>query len=109
MVVLNPVDALATLATLDELKCKTQKNCQLRGDSPASAEERAASAGEEAPAWRQMIELGATEYPNWLFPEYVYETGDRREKLIEARQTLLARNPCLEVFLKTEDEIRNDP
>jgi len=107
MVVLNPVGALATLATLDELKRKTQENCQLRGDSPTSAEERAVSAGKEAPAWRQMIELGAIEYPNWPFPEHVYKIGDRKEKLIEARQTILTRNPCLEVFFKTEDEIRN--
>jgi len=55
-----------------------------------------------------MIALGATEYPNWPFPEHVYTSGNPRVKLVEARRVLVKGNPRLEVFFKSEDEIRND-
>lgn len=109
MVMLNPVDELKKLDTWDELKKRTKENCELRGDDSQSVMKRVASIDEEAPAWRQMVEMGATEFYNWQFPEYMYSRGDRKDTLIRARRALLSRNPTLEIFLKTEEEIRKDP
>jgi len=108
-VVLNPVNQLHTMKNLDDLKKATKQNCLARGDKLDSAESRAASVDEEAPAWREMIALGATEYPNWPYPEHVYTSTDRKDKLVDARRLLVEGNPRLEVFFKSEDEIRKDP
>ncbi len=108
IVVLNPAGPLATLTDLSPVKEKTRFNCQKRGDSLDSVEKRVASIDEEAEAWRQMIALGATEYANWEFPEYVYREKGEKETLVAARRVLLDRCPRLEVFFKTEDGIRRD-
>lgn len=108
MVVLNPAEPLATLNDLAPVKKKTEFNCQKRGDSPESVTKRVASVDDEAGAWRQMIALGATEYADWKFPEYVYREKEK-ETLVEARKALLDQCPRLEVFFKTEEEILRDP
>jgi hypothetical protein len=53
-----------------------------------------------------MLALGATEYPHWRHAEYTYQTGDKTKKLIEVRNDLIKGNPRLELFFKTEEEIR---
>jgi len=60
---------------------------------------------EDADAWRNMLEFGATEYINWEFPESIYTTSDKTPTLIKARRVLLTGNPELKAFFKTEDEI----
>lgn len=108
MVLLNPVDNLAKLKSLESLKEETGKNCKLRGDKPESINDRIRSIDDEVPAWLEMLKLGATEYSNWQYAEHVYQTGDKKLKLIEARKTLIEKNPRLEIFFKTEEEIRRD-
>lgn len=105
-VVLNPVGKLAKLSNLDGLREETRKNCLARGDKPESAESRARSVDDEALAWREMIAGDATEYPDWPFPEHVYLSGNRNEKLVEARHVLVKRDERLAVFFKSEDDIR---
>jgi hypothetical protein len=107
MVVLDPAGPLETLTDLGPVKEKTRFNCQRRGDAPDSVEKRVASIDEEAEAWREMIALGATEFANWEFAEYVYREKGERETLAAARRVLLDRCPRLEVFFKTEDDIRS--
>lgn len=111
VVFLNPTDKLSTLSSLTPLEEATRKNCRKREglgkdeDDTKTVKKRVASIKEEAEAWLKMVELGATEYTNWKFPEYIYTTSDKTVKLIEARQVLLTGNPELNAFLKTEDEI----
>lgn len=106
MVVLNPAAPLATLTDFGPVKEKTRFNCQQRGDSPDSVDKRVASIDEEAEAWRQMITLGATEFANWKFPEYVYHEKGEKETLVAARRAILDSCAQLEIFFKTEEEIR---
>ncbi len=107
-VVLNPINQLHTLKNLDDLREVTKQNCLARGDKPDAAESRAGSVDEEAPAWLEMIALGAIEYPNWPFPEHLYTSTNLKDKLIEARRLLMKGNPRLEVFFKSEDELRKN-
>jgi hypothetical protein len=109
MVVLNPAEPLGAHNDLGSIKSKTKFNCEKRGDPPESVEKRVASVDDEAEAWRQMIALGATEFDNWRFAEYVYREKGEKETLVEARKALLGRCPALEVFLKTEEEILREP
>lgn len=105
LVLLNPVDKLEKLKSLDPLKDETRKNCKLRRDKPDSIENRVRSIDEEAPAWFKLLALGATEYPRWPYAEHTYQKS-KKKKLIAARKHLLKGNPCLEIFFKTEEEIR---
>ena len=105
MIILNPVAPLAALPDLNPMKTATEINCQERGDTPQSIQKRVTSIDEEAGAWRQMIALGATEFDNWGFAEYVFREKGDKATLVQARKTLLDRCPNLEVFFKTEDEI----
>ena len=108
MVVLNPAGQLITLNDFGPVKEKTKSNCQKRGDSPESVKKRVASVDEEAGAWQQMMALGATEFENWEFAEYVYREKGEKETLVKARKVLLDRCPGLDVFFKTEEEILRD-
>jgi hypothetical protein len=105
MVVLNPIEALNTLRDLSPLKEQTRLNCRERGDTEASIERRVASIDEEVEAWRYMISLGAIEYTNWKFAEYVYREKGEAQTLVAARRVILNRCPRLEMFFKTEEEI----
>lgn len=105
MIILNPVGPLAALPDLSSIKTATEINCQKRGDTSPSIQKRVASIDEEAGAWRQMIALGATEFDNWGFAEYVFREKGEKATLVQARNTLLERCPSLEVFFKTEEEI----
>jgi hypothetical protein len=108
-VILNPTAPLATLTDLAPLKETTRWNCKMRGDSSDSVEKRVASIDEEAGAWRQMLALGATEYANWRFAEFVYGERGEKDTLIAARRALLDGCRRLEIFFKTEEEIRRGP
>ena len=105
--ILNPVASLDELGDdLTPLMEATLENCARRGDIQPSIDKRVNSIREEATAWRRMLDLGGTEYPKWPFPEYVYadnETGT----LVAARSTLIAGNPVIERFLRSEAEIRS--
>jgi hypothetical protein len=109
VVILNPAGPLATLTDLADIKSKTRHNCEKRGDTPDDVSERVDSVDQEVEAWRQMISLGATEYPNWEFAEYVYREKGENETLLAARSALLERSPQLEIFFKTKAEIRSGP
>jgi hypothetical protein len=109
VVILNPAGPLATLTDLADVKNKTRHNCEKRGDTPDDVSKRVNSVDEEVGAWRQMISLGATEYPNWEFAEYVYWEKGESETLLAARSALLGRSPQLEIFFRTEAEIRSGP
>lgn len=114
--VLHPAaGSLRTMETWDELEAKTAANCARRGDDPQSIKKRTESIREEAPAWKAMVDEGATEHEAWPFPEYIFKreglTGSalrvhQIDLLLEAKAALVARNPRLAVFLKTDDEIR---
>ena len=112
MVVLNPVGKLQSLTDLGPLKEATRQNCRkregLKDEEPDSGtvKKRMASVDEEAAAWREMIELNATECANWSYPEYRYQTGDRKKLLADARKEILEHNPALKVFFKEEHEIK---
>lgn len=104
MVVLNPA---GTLDDLDGLRSKTDENCRKRGDTEDSVKKRVKSLDEEVPAWKQMMTLGAIEYPNWPYAEHIYsKSNDKICLLIEARSTLRKKNPRLEIFFKTNIEIK---
>lgn len=109
VVILNPAGPLATLKDLADVKNKTRHNCEKRDDRSYDVAKRVDSVDEEVEAWRQMIPLGATEYPNWEFAEYVYREKGENETLLAARNALLGRSPQLEIFFKTETEIRDVP
>jgi hypothetical protein len=100
MVLLNPVDEFAELTTLEPLRDATRENLCRRGDAPDDISGRVKSIDEERPAWEQLLELGATEYPKWGHAEYKYAAGDRKALLVEARRTLVGGNPRLGIFLK---------
>lgn len=106
LVLLNPVNRLEKLKSLKALKDKTRMNCKLRKDKPDSIKNRVRSIDEEVPAWLKMLALGATEYPYWQHAEHTYQTGDKTKKFIKVRDDLIKGNPRLEVFFKTEEDIR---
>lgn len=108
MVILNPAQRLADLKDLGPVRDATKRNCEKRGDQPPSVKKRVASVDEEAEAWRQMVSLGACEFANWPFPEYLYGERGEKETLVEARRALIDRCPHLEVFFKTEEEVKRD-
>lgn len=108
IVILNPADPLVTLNDIADIKNKTRYNCEKRNDTPDDVVRRVNSVEEEVAAWRQMIALGATEYPNWEFPEYIYREMGESETVLAARNALLQRSPQLEIFFKTASEIRNE-
>ncbi len=108
IVILNPVESLRSLdRDFSALKAKTAENCSKRGDSAKSIEKRTKSIDEEASAWRAMLDLGGTEFPNWEFPEYVYR-DNRVATLLAARRKLIAGNLALEQFFRSEGEIQSD-
>ena len=125
-IVLNPAPGSVTdCSTWATVESETEKNCRERGDSKESICDRVESVARkessEAQAWARLIaDQGATEYPEWQFPEYAYQDRHRpdpttdllqhqQQTLMGARSSLLARNPGLECFFKTEDEIRRIP
>jgi hypothetical protein len=118
-VVLNPAaESVTATSTWATVKSMTKHNCCKRGDAQDSVCDRVRSVAEEAPAWAKLItEHGATEYLKWQFPEYAYQDRHKpdpstnllqhqQQTLVAARSSLLARNPGLGCFLKSEDEIR---
>jgi len=109
IIVLNPVEqSLTKMEDWTEVKKATRHNCKERGDSEDSIEERVKSVDAEAPAWKRLIENGATEYVGWPFAEYRYpEEGVARSRvLIQARSHLLEGKPSLQKFLRPDAEIR---
>ena len=50
-----------------------------------------------------MIALGAID---WEFAEYVYDEQGETETLVAARRAILDGCPRLEIFFKSEEEIR---
>lgn len=114
-VVLHPGTVkLSEMEDCTELEEKTAENCRRRGDDATSVNKRVASVKEEAPAWKAMIEQGATEYNKWRFPEHAFKpqglTGCKLVEhqismLLQVKATLLKKNPRLEVFFKTDREI----
>jgi hypothetical protein len=106
IVLLNPAGPLATLPNLDPLKEMTRLNCEKRGDSPNSVAKRVASIDKEGEAWREMLALGATEYANWEFPEYIYREKGQKETLVKALRVLLDGCPRLRIFFNPEEDIR---
>jgi hypothetical protein len=107
IVILNPVESLRSLSEFGGLKEATAENCRKRGGDANNIEKRVNSIDQEASAWREMLDLGGTEYTNWQFPEYKYSDNPTKTRLA-ARGALLAVNPQLETFLKSESEIRDD-
>jgi hypothetical protein len=106
MVILNPVSPLRALGNdFATLKSATAENCLKRGDSPKSIEKRTNSIDEEAEAWMRILEAGGTEYAQWEFAEYTYR-GNETETKLAARSRLVAGNPAIAKFLKSEDDIR---
>lgn len=106
--ILNPVDTLVSLpADYATLKAATAENCKLRGDSAESIHERRDSIKHEAPAWRAMLDMGATEYSNWKFPEHAFKHDPCGTRL-DAHAALVERNPAIEEFLKTKNEIAEE-
>lgn len=106
IVVLNPGGTIKKKDNWGDIKDKTAENCESRGDPKDSRDSRFKSIDEEAPAWQQLIDEGATEYTSWQFPEHVYSNGDKTTILVKARKCLIESNPRLEVFFNTEDKIR---
>ena len=113
IVILNPVESLRNLnGNYETLKNATKDNCQKAGRSEKDIAKRVKSIDDpkahEAESWLAMLDMGGIEFTNWPFPEYVYK-GNRVQKLIEMRNTLVKRSSDLERFLMTEDEIRRKP
>ena len=105
IVILNPVESLRKLkGNYETLKTATASNCEAREDLPSSVKKRVESIDEEASAWRAMLDLGGTEYPNWEFPEYIVR-ANRVDSLVAVRRKLIAGNPVLEQFFIKESEI----
>lgn len=114
--VLHPgTGSLRTMKTWDELEAKTAENCTLRGDDASSIKKRTESISEEAPAWKAMLDEGATEYEAWPFPEHVFKReglspsalcAHQIDLLLNAKSALLAKNPRLGAFFRRDDEIR---
>lgn len=106
MVILNPAMSLRSLGTdFEPLKLATAENCARRGDSQKSIEKRTHSIDEEAVAWLAVLDAGGTEYSSWAFPEFAYR-GNEAETRLAARAALVAGNPALEAFLRTEAEVK---
>jgi hypothetical protein len=110
IVILNPVESLKSLSgDYGTLKKATEDNCRKAGRSEKDIKKRVKSIDDpkapEATAWLAMLELGGIEFPNWAFPEYVYQRN-RIQTLIEVRKTLVTRSPALKRFLLSEDDIR---
>ena len=106
IIILNPVDPLRTLnGNYQRMKRKTEENCRKAGRSEKDIRKRVDSIDEDAMAWLAMLDLGGIEFPNWAFPEYVYQE-DRITKLIAAKRALLDRNPALESFFLSDHDIR---
>jgi len=103
MIILNPTDSLDKV---DDLKKKTAKNCEDRGDDIASIKNRVDYIDEEIDAWKEMIQLGATEVKNWPFPESIYKQN-KNENLIQAKQKLIEINNELASFFMTDSEIKS--
>ncbi|MCL4504825.1 MAG: hypothetical protein M1140_02220 [Chloroflexi bacterium] len=113
IVILNPVESLASLSgDYRKLKKATENNCRNAGRSEKDIEKRIKSIDDpkapEAAAWLAMLSLGGLEFPNWAFPEYVFQ-NERKQKLIEARKVLVSRSASLREFLLSEDEIHRMP
>jgi hypothetical protein len=59
---------------------------------------------EALPAGLAKAEIFRTSH--WRFAEYVYREEGKKQTLVAARSVLLDRCPRLEIFFKSEDEIR---
>lgn len=115
-VVLHPAAvSLRAMNTWDELEATTAENCTRRGDDQRSIKRRTESIGEEALAWKALVDEGATEYEAWPFPEHIFRReglsesalcAHQVELLLQAKAALVARNPRLLAFFKTDDEMR---
>lgn len=109
IVILNPVQPLSTLnGDFEPIKDATADNCRKAGRSEKDINKRVKSIDDpeasEVNAWLAMLDLGGTEFPNWAFPEYVYDQ-DRVGTLVKARRALIAGLPAISQFLLSEDEI----
>lgn len=116
VVIHSGANMLGNMSKWTDLENETEKNCRLRGDDKDSITNRKNSIKEEAPIWKKMIEQGATEYENWQFSEHTYQSKAIRDKvvlahqvpiLLRAKKALMKKNSRLEVFFKTDDEIKN--
>lgn len=100
IVVLNPAGPLSGPLAPGEIRRRTAENCRLRGDSEDSVFRRAASVEEEVSAWRELLGMGALEFPEWPFPEHLYASGDREDLLARAGKLLVSRCPPLARFFR---------
>jgi hypothetical protein len=115
VLILNPApQSVMEMHDWQTLEKRIRHNCTERGDTFESIRKRVGSAAQEGLAWKQLIqEHGATEYPAWEFPEYLYKRPapgvgmlqHQRRMLIQARHRLLAGSPGLRPFFKRDDEI----
>ncbi len=104
LILLNPGYNLNNIKAIKE---KTGENCKKRGDKDDSIKKRVKSIDEEIESWNILMDkFGALEFNNWRFSEYKYTASNKLELLKQARACLIDGDSQLEIFLKTDDEIK---